>query len=242
MNVRILRPAMAAALVLGVAVTATGQSVDAIVEKNLNARGGAEKLKSVDAMRLTGRLSAGGMEMPLTIIMKRPNLVRQEMAFQGQTMIQAFDGEKAWAVNPMMGSTTPQEIRGPQRDMLREQSDFDGPLVDYKQKGHTVELEGEDTVDGTKAVKLKVTRKSGLVQRLWLDAQTWLEMKSAVEMTQAGQPITIESLLGNYQDVNGLEVPFTMQTVINGRLQARMTIENVDLAPTLAPDIFTMPK
>lgn len=217
------------------------QTVDAIVEKNLKARGGVEKLRSIEAMRLTGKLSAGGTEMPLTIVMKRPNLMRQEMSFQGESIIQAFDGERAWAINPMMGTSTPQEIRGPQGDMMRDQADFDGALLDYKQKGHTVELEGEDTVDGKKAVRLKVTKKSGQVQRIWFNAETGLELKTASEVVQGDQTITVETRLSNYQDVSGIKVPFTMETLVNGMPQASIVIEKVDTAPAVDAQFFKMP-
>ena len=230
--------------ILAAVATAPGalaQSVDDLVAKNVKARGGLDKLKAVDAVKFTGRLSAGGMDLPFTLIRKRPNLVRQEMQFQDKTIVQAYDGEHAWAVNPMMGTDKPQEIRGPQVEMMRDQVDFDGPLVDYKQKGHAIEVVGPDTVNGAKAVKLKITKKSGQVQSLWLDAESGIELKSATEVTQGDQKVTIETLLSNYKAVDGVLFPFSMQTVINGAPQSQMTVDKIDLAPTLDPGIFKMP-
>jgi outer membrane lipoprotein-sorting protein len=241
-HARVAIPILTMLAAVIVVPTVTAQSVDDLVAKNLKARGGAARLKAIDAVKFTGRLDAGGMELPFTLIRKRPNLVRQEMQFQGKTIVQAYDGEHAWAVNPMMGTDQPQEIRGQQAEMMREQVDFDGPLVDYKQKGNVIEVVGPDAVGSAKAMKLKITKKSGQVQWLWLDAESGIELKSATEEIAPGdQKLTIETVLSDYKAVDGIQFPFTMETIVNGAPQSKMTVDQVDLSPTIDSAMFKMP-
>jgi outer membrane lipoprotein-sorting protein len=235
-------PLLAAALLLAPAAAAAGaQTVADLVAKNLAARGGAERLKAVDALKITGRMQSMGLELPLTIWRKRPNLVRQEMRLQDRAIVQAFDGSRAWAVNPLAGSGAPQEIGGEPAEMMREQSDFDGPLVDYQQKGSAIEVEGPDTVEGTRAVVLKVTLKSGRVQRLWLDADTGLEVKSASEVSQGSRTVKVETLLSDYRPEDGLMMPHRLRTFVDGQLQADVTIDRIEVSPRIDPAIFRMP-
>lgn len=239
------RTALALVLPLLIAVfvttIASAQSVADLVAKNLAARGGAERLKAVDALKITGRMKSMGLDLPLTIWRRRPNLVRQEMRLQDRAIVQAFDGERAWTVNPLAGSDEPQEIRGQPADMMREQSDFDGPLVDYQQKGSAIEVEGPDTVEGVKAIVLKITLKSGRVQRVWLDADTGLEVKSASEVPQGPRTVRVETILSDYRPEDGLVMPHRLRTFVDGQLQADVTIDRIEVSPRIDPAIFRMP-
>ena len=225
------------ALSISVAV-AHAQSVDELVAKNLAAKGGAEKLKGVQTMKLTGTISAGGMDAPFTISSKRPNLARQEAELQGTPMIRAFDGTTPWM---SMGGQV-HEITGPEAQATREQADFDSPLVDYVTKGNRIELVGPETVEGTKVYHLKVTTKSGQVQQYFLDADTGLERETAVTLNQNGQDITVVSLLSDYRDVSGLKIPFKIKQTVNGTPVTELTIEKAEFNVPLDDSVFKMPK
>src|ERR1044072_3507487 len=129
----IRRTAMALALAVGVAGAASAQTADELVAKNLKAKGGLEALKAVQGMKITGRVTlpgaggGGGMEIPMTIVTKPPNRFRQESEVNGQKIVVAFDGTKAWMINPMMGQTAPQLIEGDRLAMVKQQADLDGP-------------------------------------------------------------------------------------------------------------------
>ncbi len=159
---RQLRAAVLTLAALGIAGYAAAQnpSVDELVAKNLAARGGEAKLKTLTSMKLTGSVSVQGMDMPMTVLTKRPNKMKQEMTMQGQKLVQAFDGQTAWTINPMMGSTAPRVVEGPAADALKAQSLFDGPLVGYKERGDTLEVVGPADVEGAKTWKLKLTRRT----------------------------------------------------------------------------------
>jgi outer membrane lipoprotein-sorting protein len=243
---------LAAGLVsLGQAQVAQGQTAEELIAKNLKAKGGVERLKAVQGMRISGRVTLpnaqGGMEIPMTIITKRPNRFRQESTVQGKKVVAAFDGTRAWMINPMTGSDAPSEIKGGPLDMVRQQADLDGPLVDYKAKGTTVETAGTDVVDGKKVYKLKVTPKTGPVVTLFLDAETGLESKTVMDVGQedgapaGAQPMpALESIFSNYQNVEGLMMPHTIQQKIGGQV-IQINIDKVELSPAVDDSVFAMP-
>lgn len=235
-----LAAAVIAVLVLPLAAQAP-PSIDEIVAKNLKAKGGADKWKSVSAVRMTGKVSLQGMDLPMSVSAKRPNLSRQEITIQDKKIVQAFDGTTPWMINPMMGSDAPQEITGPQAEMMKSDADFDGALVDYKEKGHKVELVGKEKLDATDVYHLKITKKTGNVQHYYLDAESGIELKTSSEMDMGGTKQNIETELSNYQSVEGIMIPHTVKQSINGTQMVTMTIEKVEFNPTLEDALFKMP-
>jgi outer membrane lipoprotein-sorting protein len=182
------------------------------------------------------------MELPMTIAAKRPNLMRQEMQIQDKRIVTAFDGQKAWMINPMMGTESPQELTGPQADMAKDQADFDGALVDWKAKGHTVELVGLEEVGGVKAQKIKVTKKNGQVQYFFLNPDTGLEIKTTTEVQQGGTTMTVETELSDYRSVDGIMLPHALKTSINGTPTASIIVEKIELNAPLDESLFSLPK
>src|SRR5262245_39577232 len=127
------------ALAVLMASPAVAQTVDELVAKNIQARGGTDKIKAMKTARTTGKMVMGqGMEAPFVMMEKRPNLTRMEFTFQGMTGIQAYDGKNGWGLMPFMGKKEPEAVPDDQRQLMEEQADMDGPLVDYKTKGHKV--------------------------------------------------------------------------------------------------------
>ena len=231
--------ALLAAIFLGSVTDA--QTVDEIVAKNLQAKGGAEKWKSINAVKMTGKVSLQGMELPLIVYAKRPNMSRQEITIQDKKIVQAFDGTTPWMINPMMGSETAQEIPGPQGDMMKSDADFDGALMDWKSKGHTVELVGNEKLEGKPVHHLKVTKKSGHVQHFYLDADSGIELKTTTEIDAGGTKQVIESEMSNYQTVEGVMLPHTIKQMLNGTQVVQMTIDKVEINPAMEDTLFKMP-
>jgi len=180
--------------------------VDEIVAHSIEARGGLAKIKGLQSLRMTGTAVLND-QVPavVRIVNKRPNLTRFEMDVNGVTLVQAFDGKSAWAVNPFMGGGKPQAAPEEQSGELRTHSDMDGVLVDYKAKGRTVEINGTEDVAGSPAWKLKVTQKDGGIDYVFLDKKSYLMVKST--STHIGAVI----LFGDYRTVDGLVMPFRIE-------------------------------
>lgn len=231
------------ALGLLIAPVSRAQTVDEIVAKYCEAQGGLEKLKALNSMRVTGSITIGpGMEAPITMDRKRPAKRRMEVSVQGMTGIQAFDGEKAWSQMPFMGKKDPEAASEEDSKLEKEDSDFDTPLVDWKAKGHTVELVGKESVEGAEAHKLKITKKSGTIEYYYLDAETYLLVKQEGKTKRRGTEIEGEVTFSDYKDVDGYMLPFTIEQGIKGAPQKqRMTFSKYELNVPLEDARFTMP-
>ena len=163
-------------------VFSVAQTADELVNKNIQAKGGIDKIKAIKSVRMTGKLNAGGgFTAAQTQENQRPNLVRETFSLQGMTAVTAYDGATGWQIQPFGGKKDP-ELMGEDdlKDLLLD-SDFDGPLVDYKEKGNTVEFLGHDVVDGDDALRLKVTLKDGDIIYYYLDPDTFLEIRKEVQ-------------------------------------------------------------
>jgi|KBSSwiStaDraftv2_1062776.scaffolds.fasta_scaffold116186_2 hypothetical protein len=234
-------------LALGVVLAASaarGQTptVDEIVAKNLAARGGLDKLRGLQTMKMTGTINVQGMDMPLTVMTKRPNLLFQEMTMQGQRMVSAFDGAKVWAINPMLGPG-PRELTGQQADMIRDQASFDGPLVNYKDRGDTLEMAGSADLGGAKAWKLKLTRKiGGRSMFIYVDADTGLEKQWSATVDQSGMTIDVDTVMLDYQPTpEGVLVARSMRTLVGGQQQGLLKVLTVEYNVPIEDAAFQMP-
>jgi hypothetical protein len=218
-------------------------TLDQVLAKHYDAMGGLDKLKKVQTMRMTGKMQMGpGMEAPFTIEKKRPAMQRMEFTFSGMTGIQAYDGAKGWSVMPFMGKKDPEPMSDDDAKEMADQADFDGALVDWKAKGHTVELVGKETVEGADTYKLKLTKKSGEIEFYYLDGETFLPIKQEGKRKVRGTEIEGESTLGDYKEVNGIMVPFSMSNGMKGSDRKQtMTFDKVEMDIPLEDAHFLMP-
>jgi photosystem II stability/assembly factor-like uncharacterized protein len=229
---------LAAVVVTLLGGAAHALTVDEVVAKNIEARGGAARIKAVQSFRFTGKMVIGGgdfhLEAGYGLLQKRGGMVRQEMSLQGLTSVDAFDGKEGWRVQPFQGRRDPERVSPDEARQLSHQADFDGPLVDWKQKGHTVEYLGTEDVDGTQAHKLRLTRKDGDIEYIYLDPDAWLEIRITRVVKRRGIEETSETDLGDYEQVAGIWVPFAIESGAKGQPKGmHMTIEHaeVDVAP-----------
>lgn len=228
------------ALVLTPAVLA--QTVDELVAKNIEARGGMDKIKSVQTMRATGKMEFGPMEAPGVYVQKRPNLARLDFTVQGLTATQAYDGKSGWAIMPFTGKKDPEPMTADDTKQMEEEADMDGPLVDYKAKGNQVELVGKEKVEGTDAYKLKVTLKNGDVQYVYLDADSGLEIKEESKRMIRGTEQETETSLSDYREVGGVMYPFATESGIKGSPERqKLAIEKIELNVPVDDATFKMP-
>lgn len=201
---------MVVLVLLGVSLWASAQTADELIAKNIAAKGGLEKIQAIQTLRMTGRLDAGGFKAAVGQENKRPNQVRETFSLQGMTNITAYDGSAAWAVRPFGGKKDPALLGEDDMHGLLLDADLDGPLVDYKAKGNTVEYLGMDTVDGDDAYKLKVTLKNGDIVYYYLDPDTCLEIRKEFQMFIRGSVREFAAEMGSYKPVAGVMFPFSI--------------------------------
>ncbi len=220
-------------------------SVDDIIAKHVKAIGGKEKLSAQKSRKLSGKTMMGGgaMEAPTSLEMERPNRFRVDFTFQGMTGTQAYDGKTGWFIMPFGGKTDPEKMSPEDMKELEDQADIDGPLVDYKEKGHKVELMGKEDADGAQAYKLKVTKKSGDVEYHFVDAEQFLVLKVKGKRSIQGTEVDFETVFGDYKPVEGVILAHSIENrggPMGGGMV--MTIEKVEVNPKFPTDRFAMPE
>jgi len=219
------------------------QTADELIAKNIQARGGMEKMKAIKTVRITGRFEGGGgFTASVGQENQRPNLVRETFSLQGMTQVQAYDGANGWTIQPFGGKKDP-ELMGEDdlRDLLLD-ADFDGPLVDYQEKGSTVEFLGHDVVDGDDALRLKVTLKNGDIIYDYLDPDTFMEIRREIqEFIRGSQRENVVSF-GSYKPVAGVMYPYSIsQGPKNNPNSQTTTVQKIEVNVPIDPKDFALP-
>jgi len=232
------------AMVVGllcVATAAAAQTAEELVAKNLQARGGMDKIKAVNTLKMSGKAYVG-INADVRQEQKRPDMIRQNFTVQGMTQIQAYDGSVGWQISPFEGRKDAELMGEDDMRDLVEDADIDGPLVDYRAKGNKVEYLGHDVVDGDDAYKLKVTLKNGDILYYYLDPDTYLEVKKERQQFIRGSVRESEQLLGSYKQVAGVYYPFSMEIGSKGGGEhARYTIDTIEVNAPIEDSYFKMP-
>lgn len=219
-------------------------TLDEVIAAHFDALGGADKLKAVESARLSGTMSMGpGGEVPFLMVFARPQNARMEFTMQGMTGIQAYDGETAWMIMPFMGKNDPEVMAEDQAKSMVEQADFDGPLMDWQEKGHQVELLGLEDTEGSEAYKVKITLKNGDVRYHYLDSENFVVIKQEGLTKVQGNEMEFETILSDYKEVDGLMFPHSIMSRPKGAPEGQaVTIDKVELDVDLPDDYFSMPE
>jgi hypothetical protein len=238
-----LRKCLLTLAAAAVSPAAGAQTVDELIAKNVEARGGLDKMKAVQAVRMSGKMTMGpGIEAPISLEIKRPANIRMEFTIQGMTGVQAYDGKSGWSINPF-GKKEPEPMSPEDLKEVEEQADIDGPLVDYKAKGHAVELVGKEKVEGSDAYKLKITLRGGDVRHVYLDADSYLEIKAESKRMIRGSEVEVESTIGDYKEVGGLLYPHSIENGAKGRPEKQnIVVDKIEVNPPLDDARFKMPE
>ena len=240
-----------------------------IVEKNVEARGGISGWRALQTLEMKGKLQAGGnkrptvpvpgtrigpeinskrpveqVELPFVMELQRGRKQRLEIEFNGQTALQVYDGSQGWKLRPFLNRHEVEKYTADELKQASAQSDIDGLLIDYAVKGTKVELEGVDKVEGRSAYNLKVTDKNGNMRHDWVDAQTFLEIKvDGAPRRLDGKYHPVSTFLRDYRAVNGLVMPYLMETVVEGvKDTEKIQIEEIVSNPKLDGSQFAMPR
>ena len=222
---------------------ATPPTVDKIVAKYVAARGGLTKIRAVQTLRQKGHVTAGpNQEGVVTREIKRPAHTRFELKVQGVTAVFVSDGTRGWKVDPFQGDAEIKPLSDQVVAEAAEQGDFEGPLVDWKAKGHKVELAGKEDLAGRPAYKLKVTLKSGDVRYQYIDAASMNLVRVDSTRQVRGRPVQIQTTFGDFKKTDGLLFPRFVEVAAAGRPNTmRIDVESVEVNPPLSDARFAMP-
>jgi outer membrane lipoprotein-sorting protein len=212
---------LATLLLLPCAVMA--QTADEIVAKYLVARGGHDRIKAVRSERVIGTISFGaGVDGLFVVERERPLKMHMEVNLNGSTVIRVYDGKSlGWIYNPFVKDPSVQPMTEADLRNIFDEADFEGPFVDYKEKGNQIEFAGKTEVEGKPAYKIKLTNKNGDVSNFSFDATTYLILRWQGTRKVGDKDQLSESYFRDFREVDGLKYPFLIESRSPGTDQSQ---------------------
>lgn len=223
-----------AALLLASAGSA--QTLNEIVNKYYEANG-SENLEKAMTLTMEGKMAQMGTEMPISLMVKRPDKVKVVVNYNGLEIITLFDGEKGYMINPLMGATEPVEIPQEQLGSVQEYNMFRDSFLDAFKEGR-VNLDGEESVEGKPAFKLTITDKEGNSTGAFIDKESYLTVKTTQTVNQMGQEMVVESYVREHIVVNGITFGKVITQFVNGMELGGMTFDKIEVNRELDDSIF----
>ena len=225
---------------------AWSQTVDEIIGKYFENAGGMQKMKDMKTLRMKGELVTPQGDVILELCRKAPNKMNQTIEIMGQKMIQAYDGQTAWMLNPLAGDPKPQKLPAEQVASILEEADFEDPFIDYAKKGYEVTYEGTGDVDGVKCHILKLVKNKGKgdsesISSYYLDSDTYLPLLLNQKMNAGAMGmIDVDSYLSDYRDAgDGIMMPFSMEQKMGGQAGQTIKFDTIEINQEISDDIFT---
>ncbi|MBN8688353.1 MAG: hypothetical protein J0M10_15110 [Chitinophagales bacterium] len=219
--------------------TANAQTADEIVQKNIQSMGGLELLSNITTYKITGNVTGNGVDMPLTTQVINGKSFRTDIDVMGQSIVMVYHNGAGWTINPFTGATEATDITGAQLYDLKSQAGLVSNLMDYKNRGHQLELQGTEEVEGVKTYKLRLTAKEdGRVFTYFISQTDFTVVKSVTKREIQGQEIDVENYFSNYKVTDGVKFAFSRSQKVEGQVLQEMHIEKVELNIPLDEAIF----
>ncbi len=221
---------------------ADAQTADEIINNYYEVIGGADAWKNLNSMKMTGTAENFGMTFPITVYSMRPNLQKVVVDIQGQQFVEAFDGEVAWTINPFMGGTDPVKKSEEESKEAAKQV-FEDDLINYKEKGHSVSLEGTEEIDGIETYKLKLTKADGDEIIYFFDTENFVPIVIRRFInTGEMKGKAIDTYVSDYDEVEGMMLPFSYEQKMDGQTFMKSNFTAIELNPELSADEFKFPE
>lgn len=230
-------------------LAAFAQTAEEVVKQALDARGGVDKIKAVQSERVTGKVSfSPAMAGTFVVELKRPLKMHTEITVDGQKIIRVYDGKSTgWMINPFLENKEIQPLPSEDLKNITDESDFDGPLVDYQAKGNHIELAGQEKLDDKPVYRLKLTSKNGDVRFYFFDASSFLLLKWEGIRKAGEEELPWESFFSDFHEVQGLQYAFRIdqgspgtefkQTLITEKIEINLQIDDSRFAKPVAESV-----
>lgn len=225
---------------MALSVSALSQTADEVIDKHYEVIGGKDNWRKVTSTKMEATVSTQGMDIPITVYQVHNKAMKQEINVMNMVGYVIMTTEGGWNFLPFMGQTAPEPMTADDLEVGKEALDIQGELLDYKAKGHSVELLGKEDVDGTECHKLKLTRKSGRAMTFLIDTKTNYIIRTVTKVKANGQEVDQTQNFSNYQKLPfGIVVPMSME---NSGLPAPLVIAKMEVNPTIEASVFEVKK
>lgn len=216
------------------------QNLDEVLNNHFKAINQKE-FSTVTTLIAKGKAIQMGMELPFTQIQKRPAKSYLEVEIQNMKLIQAYDGESGWTIEPWTGSIEPRDMSGPELKNIKQQADMDGDLFDWKKKGYQLELIGKEDLEGSDVFNLKLTKNDGDIFNYFIDAEAFVILKVNAKIKFENNTIESETILSNYKPVRSVLVAHATEIKVDGQTIMQLRIDNIEINPVVDDSKFKKP-
>jgi len=224
-------------------VSANAQTADDVISKYAANMGGLDAFNKITSAKMTGIYSTQGNDINLITQILNGKGMRTDLELMGQAITNCYFNGKGWKINPFAGATTPTEVTGTELNDFKTQSNLANQLMDYKARGHQVELLGEDAVEGIKTYKIKLTNKDdGKATTYFISTADYTLIKSSTMRQLQGQDMEVESFYSDLKEIGGVKFFMTRDSKIEGQVFQTVKYEKVELNVAIDEKIFEMPK
>lgn len=218
---------------------AGAQTADEVIQKYAANMGGLDAFKKVQTAKLTGTLTVQGMDLPMTVQLINGKAMRTDVDVMGQAVVNSYKDGKGWKINPFAGAETATDVEGTELADFKAQSNLASGLMDYKSLGHTVELAGQEDVEGIRTNKIKLTAKDdGRVTIYFISVADNTIIKVVSNREIQGENMDVETYFSDLKEFAGLKFFMSRTQKMAGQTFQTITYSNIELNVPVDEKIF----
>jgi len=222
-----------------ISFAAISQTVDEVVDKHLAAVGGKDKWKAINSVIMEGSMEVQGASVNITSKILQGKGSRQDINVMGMSGYTIITPTAGWTYMPWAGQSNAEAMADSLVKMAGDQLDAQGSLVDYKTKGNQVELLGKEDVDGKPAFKLKVTRPTGKVETIFIDANSYYNVKTVAKQNVNGQEVEGTVYYSDFQKQgDGYVFPMKINMPMGMGMNADFVLSKVSVNQPVDESVF----
>lgn len=241
-----------ALLVLAITPMATGQTADEILDNYFENTGGKDAWNAIKSIKAEGKADFGGQIFNFVQTAMLDGRMAIEIDLQGQTYVpQAFDGEKQWGTNfqSMKAEAVDEETSANYK--RNEANEFPDPFLNYNDNGYSIELLGEEIVEGVETYKIKLNKNSIVVDGkeedlfviYYFDKENFVPILQESTVPSGPQKgVKVETMFSDYQEAGDIFYPYSVGIKYNGQLAQSINIENIEINSEIEDALFVMPE
>ena len=221
-------------------ITTKAQTVDEIIQQHANTMGGLDNVNKLQSLKKTGTMISQGLELQMTIQVINHNAMRTDLEAMGLKLTICYKDGKGWTRNPFAGDTTANDITGSELSELKSQTMISSQLMDYKARGHQVELIGKEDVNGAPAYKIKLINKENSKETFYLiDSSTSLLLKLyTIELDNVGDEMKMETIFSDLKNIGEIKFNMTQTQILNGQPLRELKFKTVEVNVPIDEKIF----
>jgi len=216
------------------------QTVEEIIEKHIEAHGGAENWNKVDALKVTAKFTAFSLEKDFSCVKTKDGSYFANLYLGEVNVIEAFDGKSGWTIDPWQEIYHARKLNSIEDNVVLQKAEYFTPFYNYQEKGHVVEYTGKEMIDGIEMFALKLTRENGHIETWYLNTETYLEYLCTSDWVDFAYPAPSEVYFDDFRTVEGLVLPFFTDRTFWQRSRI-LQIEHIEINPVIDKDLFAMP-